>query len=761
MELSVVGKRIERVDGSEKVTGQALYLDDLKMAEMLYGKVLRSAFPHAKIVNIDTGRAKRLLGVKVVVTGKDLPYTYGPAVKDQPFYAIGKVRHLGEAVAGVAAIDRDVAEEALSLIRVEYEELPALFDPLEAVKPDALLIHEDLGQYWHADPFRPVAGTNICNHFKLRKGDIERGFHEADQIFEDTFTNQMVNHCCLETHGAVAQVNASGKVTMWAGAQSPFTSRQELASALGIPITKIRFINSWVGGGFGGKHGLKAEPLAVGLAMHAKGRPVKVVLTREEVFTSTVSRKPCTIWMKTGVKRDGRLIAREIKLYWDTGAYAEVGPWVCRNAGYASAGPYVIPHISVDSYCIYTNNPIGSGFRGFGVPQVTWAHESQMDIIAEALGIDPLEMRLINAVEEGSLSATGEILHSVGVKETLRKAAELCEWKKPLAKNRGRGIACMNKNTSAPTSSSAVVRINEDGSVTVMTGAVDMGQGVQTIAAQIVSEELSIPIERIQVLNPDTDMTPYDRSTSSSRATFHTGNAIRAAAIDARNQIFEMVSQSMEANPSDLVLKEGRIFVAGSPSKSVAISDVVKGGAYMTKAGKPVVGRGVFSTSSTFIPLDPETGQSAKPTAFWMYASQAAEVEVDTETGKVEVLKMTAAHDVGKAINPLLCEQQIEGSLVMGIGMTLYEEQVVYEGKTLNPNFHDYKLPTSLDVPSLVPCVVEAAHESGPYGAKGLGEPGLAPSAAAISNAIYDAIGVRVTDLPITPEKILKALGKL
>jgi carbon-monoxide dehydrogenase large subunit len=319
----------------------------------------------------------------------------------------------------------------------------------------------------------------------------------------------------------------------------------------------------------------------------------------------------------------------------------------------------------------------------------------------------------------------------------------------------------MNKNTSAPTSSSAVIRINEDGSVTVMMGSVDMGQGVQTIVSQIVSEELSIPIGRIQVLHPDTDMTPYDRSTSSSRATFHMGNAVRAAAIDARNQIFEIVSESMEVNPSDLVLKEEKIFMTGHPSKSVAIADVVKGAAYTSKAGKPVVGRGAFSTSSIFVPLDPETGQSPKPTAFWMYASQAAEVEVDMETGKVGVLKMTAAHDVGKAINPLLCEQQIEGSLVMGIGMTLYEDQMLDKGKTLNPNFSDYKLPRSLDVPSLVPCVVEAAHGSGPYGAKGVGEPALAPTAAAISNAIYDAIGVRIKDLPITPEKILKALGKL
>lgn len=762
MDHSLIGKRIERVDGSEKVTGQALYIDDVKMVGMLYGKVLRSSFAHARILHTDVTQALKLRGVRAVVTGKDLPFTYGAAVKDQPFFAIEKVRYRGEPIVGVAAIDNDVADEALSLIRVDYEELPALFDPLESINPHASLIHEDLGQYWHAEPFQPVKGTNICNHFRLRKGDIERGFREADEIFEDTFTNQMVNHCCLETHGAIAQVDGLGKVTVWANAQSPFTCRQELASALRTPMTKIRFINSWVGGGFGSKHGLKVEPLAVGLALHAKSFPVKVVLTREEEFTSSVVKHPCTIWMKTGVQRDGRLVAREVKLFWDTGAYSDVGPWVCRNAGYSAAGPYVIPHVSIDSYCLYTNKPIAGAYRGFGVPQITWAYESQMDIIAHAMGIDPLEIRLTNGFEEGSISATGEILHSVGVKEALRKAADLVEWKKPSVKNRGKGIACMHKNTSTPSSSSATVRINEDGTATVMISAVDMGQGVQTIAAQIVAEELGISIERIQIVNPDTEVTPYERSTSSSRATFHTGNAVRAAAIDARNQILEMVGQLMEANPNDLMLKDGRIFVVGSPSSSsIKIEDAIKGGAYVARGGKPVLGRGVFSTSSVATPLDPETGQGAKPTAFWMYAAQAAEVEVDTETGKVQVLKMTAAHDVGKAINPLLCEQQIEGSLVMGIGGALYEEQIIQDGKTLNPNFVDYKLPTSLDVPAMVPCLVEAPHELGPYGAKGLGEPGLAPTAAAISNAIYDAIGIRIKDLPITPEKILKALGKL
>lgn len=761
MELSVIGKRIMRVDGIEKVIGQALYVDDLKMIGMLHGKVLRSGLPHAKILNIDTSRAKRLPGVKAVVTGKDLPFTYGSNIKDQPFFAIEKVRHRGEAVVGVAAICDDIAEEALSLIKIDYEDLPALFDPMESMKQSAPLIHEDLEHYWHAEIFRVVPGTNICTHFKLRKGDIERGFREADYIFEDTFTNQMCNHCCLETHGAVAQVDSLGKITIWASAQSPFSSRWELASALRIPMTKIRFINPWLGGGFGSKHALKVEPLAVGLALHTKNRPVKVVLTREEEFTSSVVKQPCTVLMKTGVMKNGRLIAREVKLFWDTGAYSDSGPFICRNAGYSAAGPYVIPNISIDSYCIYTNNPIAGPYRGFGVPQITWAHESQMDIIARALGIDPLEIRLINAAEEGAISATGEVLHSVGVKEALRKAAELLEWEKPPAKNRGRGIACMHKNTATPSSSSAIVKINEDGTVTVMIGAVDMGQGIHTVAAQVVSEELGIPVERIQVMNPDTDMSPYERSTTSSRATFHTGNSVRAAAIDARNQIFEMASQMMEVNPNDLILKDGRILVAGNPSSSIRMEEAIKGGIMVAKAGKPVVGRAVFSTSSFTTPLDLETGQSARPTAFWMYAAQAAEVEVDTETGQVEVLKMTAAHDVGKAINPLLCEQQIEGSLVMGIGGTLYEEQIVYDGKTLNPNFTDYKIPTSLDVPSMVTFLVEAPHELGPYGAKGVAEPGLAPTAAAISNAIYDAIGVRIKDLPITPEKILKALGKL
>lgn len=762
--LESIGQSPVRLDAREKVTGRTLYAVDLKMAGMLYAKVLRSPHPHARILHIDATKARSLPGVVAVVTGKDFPGSLGATVQDQSFLAGDKVRFVGDAVAAVAAVNLDTAEEALSLIHVEYELLPALFDPVEAMKSREVLIHENLSQYAVAPGIFPVPGTNICNHFKLRKGDPERGFKESDLVLEDTYRSHMVQHAHLETHAAIAQVDSSGKILIWSNTQTPYFNRKALAKSLNLPLNQVRVMVTTLGGGFGGKSYLKAEPICVALALKSKGRPVKLVFTREEEFGVAPVRHPTIIRCKTGMKKDGTWLAQESELIFDTGAYADIGPRVCRNAGFSAAGPYQVPNVRIDSYCVYTNHPIGGAFRGFGIPQVSWAIESHLDVMAEKLGLDPVDVRLKNAVEEGSLSVTGQVLHSVGLKETLRQAAEKIGWRKASGPYRGKGIACMHKSTVTPSSSAAFVKLNEDASVTLLCSAVEMGQGSSTILAQIASEELGIPVEKISMVRPDTDVTPYDMASVSSRSTFFVGNAVRRAAADAREQLLQIAAEILEANPQDLLIEAGKVMVRGVPEKAIPIAELPLGEAFYVGAkgrgrGRPVLGRGSFTVEDA-TPLDRETGQGKNPSAFWMYATQAAEVEVDPRSGRVKVLRISSAHDVGKSIHPVAIEGQIQGALVMGVGTALFEEMELEKGRVKNPSFAEYKLPSALDTPEMIPIIVEELHAQGPYGAKGLGEPALAPTAAAIANAIYAAVGVRVKDLPITPEKILEGLRK-
>lgn len=763
MDNSYVGKAINRVDALEKVTGRALYVADIKLQNMLHARVLRSIYPHARILDINTQKARNLPGVKVVLTGRDVPYTYGAALKDTPFLAIDKVRYVGEPVAAVAAVDEEIAEEAIELITVDYEELPSLLDPEEAIKKDYPLIHEELHTYPHRASVNPVKSTNVCSFTKLERGDVEKGFKEADYVFDNRFTSQMAQHCAIEPHCTIAILDINGKFTIWTSNDSPYRVRNDLATALGIPMTKIRVIIPYLGGGFGGR-GLIAEPICVALAIKAEGRPVRVVFSREEVFKSTLVKHPCIIELKTGVMKDGKIVARKGRLIWDTGAYAEKGPNVSRAASTASAGPYNIPNIEIDGYCVYTNKVIAGAFRGYGAPQVTWAFESQMDIIAEKLGIDPLKLRLMNAVQEGDPCPKGDILHSVGLKECLQKSWDAINWKNnKKARYKGKGIACMHK-WQGVYQSTAIVRINEDGTVSLLTSTVEIGQGSRTILSQIVAEELSVSPVQITVVFPDTDTTPYDASTTGSRSTFNMGNAVSLAAKDAKEQLLALAEEILEVNREDLEIEDGNIYVKGYKEKKVSFSKLME--TFGDQRGM-IIGRGSYSYSGSYTYRGKETRPTDKSemqrqqSIPWMYAAQAAEVEVDIETGLVNIVKMSAAHDVGRAINPMTCEQQIEGSLVMGIGGTLFECYQYKNGTPINTNFHDYKIPTSLDIPSLVPIIVEANHKDGPFGAKGLGEPGLAPTAAAISNAIYDAVKVRIYDLPITPEKLFKELQKM
>lgn len=766
-ELTVVGKPITRVDAQEKVTGEAVYGYDLVLPNMLYGKAVFSTRPHAKIKRINIEKARKYSGVVAVITGKDAPWTHGESIKDKPFLAQDKVRYIGEPVAALAAEDEDTAQAAAALIEVEYEDLPAYLSPEEACKPGALPIHEDFAGYRKSDFIVPGPLPNVCEHFKLRTGDVERGFREADLVLEERYTLPTIQHAAMEPHSAHAQVDpASGRVTIWVANDAPFRALHELAEALGLPQEKIRLINPLQGGGFGSKGGLKVEPIAIALAYHTGGRPVRVKFNRQETFISTLTRHEATVYIKSGVKKNGSLCARQMTIYWGAGAYAEKSPTVCIRGSLPAPGPYRIPHVKVDGYAVYTNKPVSGAFRGYGIPQGAWACEQHTDELAKRLRMDPLQLRLQNIFVDGDLSYWGEKLHSVGLKETLIKAAEAIEWGKKDEGGkgskrgllRGKGLACISKPTRTPTTSKAAVLIDTNGQVTVLAGTVEIGQGCSTILSQVAAEELKLPLEKVRMAPLDTDVIPFDASTTSSRSTYHMGNAVRLAAIDAREKLAQIASPMLEAGKDDLSFADGKVYLKEQPQMALPIGEVVR-----RRLGPTGLLRG--DSSYTFEigkDLDLETGHSEHASAFYMYATQAAEAEVDEETGRVRLLRMVAAHDVGKAINPLNCEGQIEGGLAMGIGSALHEHLVVDEtGKVRNPSFLDYHLATSLDLPKMIPIIVECPEPEGPYGAKGLGEPGLAPTPAAIGNAVANALGIRIYDLPLSPERVYWAIRQM
>jgi carbon-monoxide dehydrogenase large subunit len=763
MKTQYVGARISRVDAQDKVTGCAVYGFDIDLPGMLYGATLRSPLPHARIVDIDVSKAMKAPGVRAVVAGRDFPFTYGGAVKDQPFLAIDRVRYVGEPVAAVAAETELAAYEALQEIRVRYEELPALFDPREAVKEGALLIHPDLAQYRRAG-HDIVPGTNICTIRTYRLGDVEAGFEEADEIFEDEFSAHAVSHTTLEPHSAVAQYfPLKGNYTLWSSTDRPYLMVRELADALSLSPSHIRHIVPYVGGSFGGKNTLIAEAVAVALARFTEGKPVKVVFSRQEELTATQVRVAAFMKLKTGVKKDGRFTARKAEIIWDSGAYVSNASGVAIRGSYTVFGPYRIPNIELMSRLVYTNKEISGSYRGFGTTQVTWACESQMDIIARKLGIDPLEIRLKNGYVEGDRYINGQVLHSVGLKETLEKASREIEWGKTsrqtsAIKRRGKGLAVTLKGTPTPTSSTCFIKVNQDADVTVICTAPETGGGVKTIISQVAAEAIGVPLASVSVTHPDTLITPYNDAVAGSRSTYHMGNCVLMAAQDVRRKILELAGDVLKIEPSRLTLSEGKIIEQGAGERLTLKALLAQ---KYGPTGMEILGEAHFNPSdSALLAANPGLKglDSRMSSIFWMFATHAAEVEVDTETGVVKVLRVVAAHDVGRAINPVTCEQQIEGSVLMGLSNTLFEEFKMEKGRILNDRLADYKLVTTLDMPEMTPIIIESAHAEGPFGAKGVGEPAAAATAPAIANAIFDAVGIRIKDLPITPEKVLAAL---
>ncbi|MFC2067493.1 xanthine dehydrogenase family protein molybdopterin-binding subunit [Chloroflexota bacterium] len=767
-ELRVVGKSVPSVDALDMVTGKTKFSMDLKLPNMLHGKVLRSPHPHARIININTSKALQLSGVRAVVTGKDAPEAKVGWLMDRDVLARDVVRFVGEAVGAVAADTVEIAEEALELIEIDYEELPAVFDPEETMKSSPpTVIHPDLLQYtrtpipalYNFEPDLP----NVFLHRRIRKGDAEKGFQEADLVMENKFSLARIQHCPLEPHNAIAQPEPDGGLTVWLSGQSLYSSKRELCRLFKLSPTQVRVIAPYVGGAFGGKSaaGAVGADIAALLALKT-GKPVKLVYTREEVFTDGVSREPMIIHIKDGVKRDGTLVAREMKLILNAGAYSGTTLILVKNAAFGAVGTYRVPNFKLDSYGVYTNEPATGPLRGFGTLEVIWAIECQMDMIAEGLGIDSIKLRKKNLLIEGDEDVCGMTTHSIGVRECLDNIAEWIEWDQlPSGENapwkRGKGIAVGNKNTMAASTSVVNIKVHEDATIEVRHSVHALGQGANTVLAQMAAEEFNTSIDKIKLVFTDTAVTPYDHATVSSRSTFHAGNALLLACQNAKQQIFDMVSVKLEVSPKDLDIRDGVIYVKGG-DRSIKISELFAPVGFLLRGGE-LIGSATYTG-----PIESEdimTGQGKRVVTSYSHAANAAEVMVNTETGEVKVLRMGGAFDMGQPINPKLCEVQIEGGMAMGIGGALYEEMIMQNGVVANPNFLDYNLPSTTEIPvgeNLKSIIAVVPHKEGPYGAKGLAEVTTVSVAPAIGNAIYNAVGVRINDLPITKEKILKAI---
>ncbi|HLA27021.1 MAG TPA: xanthine dehydrogenase family protein molybdopterin-binding subunit [Syntrophales bacterium] len=751
---NVIGKPRPLIDASIKATGQGMYGADMAIPNMLWGKILRSPYPHAKILNINTDKAKKLRGVKAVITSDDaLGAKYGPFPEikvDKRALTSDKARYIGDEIAAVAAIDEDVAEEALDLIEVDYEILPSVFDPEKAIEPGAPLIHEG-------------SERNISLKYDWHFGDIEKGFSQSDYIREDRFVTQKVTHSPMETSSAIASFDPDGRLTMWICTQDFYFLRRDISAVLGLEESKIRLIKPpCVGGGFGNRAETGEYVLIAPLLARKAGKPVKVSYTREEQTCYSRCRHPMVIELKTGVKKDGTLMAYDARLISNTGGYNTYGVVATYLSGSFLIATYKVPNVRYDGACVYTNTTIGGAMRGHGALQPRFACDSQLDMIAEELGLDPLEIRIKNAYHSGDVSANKFHFQTCGMEECLKQVAEKSHWEKKrgnLPPFRGIGMAgcCFlsGGNINPGITFSPIVKIYYDEAVSLITGATDIGQGCNTTLAAITAEELGVGMEDIRVIAGDTDINPIEPGSYSSRVTVFSGNGAKMAASDAKRQILEVVAEAMEANPEDLVSRDRRIYVKGDPGRGMTFSQAIS--LCYEKKKLPIIGKGHYVP---LVPFPNFLGGEGDLSPAYSFGASVAEVEVDPETGKVKVLNFYMAHDCGFVINPLAVAGQLEGSTHMGLGYALSENIGVDDqtGQIMNTGFLDYKILLAPDMPKVQTIAVETIDPNGPFGAKEAGEGTTISPAPAIANAIYDAIGVRIKELPITPEKILKAL---
>ncbi|OFZ18833.1 MAG: dehydrogenase [Bdellovibrionales bacterium GWB1_55_8] len=774
IDFKVIGKSAVRVDGKAKISGAAQYINDLEFGPgLLFAEIVESPHAYARIKKIDTSKAEKVTGVVKVVSGKEFPFRFGLYMHDRYVFAQDHVRFVGEQVAAVIARTPAIAKKAARLVRVEYDVLEPVLDVEAALQDDAPLIHPELAKYQHVPWFFPKKNSNIAHFRKVRKGDMNDGFKSADFIFEDTYTVPRYAHCSIETHGAVGLFDHSRRLTVWAASQSPHTQRHLFAEALaplGITHKDVRVIAPFVGGGFGGKAGVSMEILAAALATTVQGNPVKVMWSRAQEFYNTYQRQGVVAKMRVGVKKDGTITALEQKLHWDAGAYVEYGANVVNAAGLSATGPYRIPNVSIDSVCVYTNLPPGGPYRGFGYSEFIFGLESHLNEIAKKLQLDPVEFRLKNAIAEGDTLNYGGKMNPSGLQECIRKAAQEIEWGKKTVssdpkKATGKGFALFWKAPAMPpnASSTAFLKFNEDGSLNVLVSAMEIGQGFLTVMAQIAGEVLGIPVEKIRVETPDTDRNPYEWQTVASHITWSTGNAVKKAAIDAREQIFDTVSRALGKDRDSLYLEDESVKSKREPAFGLKLRDFVINGIMMkdgTWRGGPIVARGMFMPEFASAISDPETSQGGKPNVHYTVGASAIEIEVDRETGKVRIPKVVLAVDCGKVLNPDLLKGQVTGGMVQGLATVLFEDmRFSDEGKLLNANFTDYKIPTAMDVPDeIVSIFVEHAQPDGPFGARGVGEHTMIPAAPIIANAIEDALGIRLKSMPITAERVALAL---
>ena len=756
---SVVGRSVPRVDALEKVTGAAKYGADVHPPGMLYGKIVRSEFPHANILHIDTSQAEKLPGVRAIITQADVE-------SGRKVFASDKVLYFGEPLAAVAAIDPDIAEEAVDLIKIEYEPLPVVQDVMEAIKPAAPRLHSDepkdallrrairntLKQLSRDDSedrseeksqlevqlemLKEDVYYNISAETHTEVGDVDKGFAESDVVVEDTYTIPRVHQTYMEPHVSVASVDSAGKVTVWASTQGPFAIRSGIAGTLGIPLSQINVIPTIMGGGVGGRFGVTMTHVPAVLLSQKTGRPVRVQVTRKEEFLDGRPAPGCVIKMKTGATKTGDILACQALAFWDSGAVsgASIGSTI------RVRGVFKIPNLKVDAYGVYTNKSGTTAYRAPGAPQAIFAGESQLDEIARLIGMDPVQFRLKNMREEGDTIPGGSREPVVGYKETLQAVADAAGWwNREKSPNQGWGVA-VGDWTNGCGPGGVYLSIHEDGSARIFHGSMDI-TGTDTAMTQIVAEILTLPYERVTITRGDTDSAPYATGSGGSVVTFTMGNTAKLAAEDTRRRILELAAERLSVEIDALELKDGKVFVNGGDlPKSILLGELA---AYsLNTRGGPIVGKGSFAQ------------QSSTPAL----AAQIAKVEVDPDTGRVKVLKMVSSQDVGFAINPMAVEGQIEGGTVQGLAWAIMEEMQYDENGNVNPGFVDYRVPTSADLPTVESVIVEVPAPNGPFGAKGVGEPPITPTLATMSNAVVDAVGVRINDLPIKPEKIVAAL---
>jgi len=760
-ELSVIGQRVPRVDAKEKVTGQAKYAADYSLPDMLWCKLLRSPHPHARILNIDTSKAEKLPGVKGIVTGRDFGgWSWGwmPATRDETPLAVDKVRYMAEAVAGVAAVDEDTAEEAAGLIKVEYEELPGVFDPEEAMKDGAPKVHD-------------YVKNNISVEYHWNFGDVEKAFAESHLVREDRFRTARVTHGYLEPPAILAYYDPTGYITVWASKQSPYFHYRHLAACFKVPLSRVRVVQPFIGGGFGGtKNDSLAGDFCSVLLSKMTGRPVKYIESMEEELATSRRRHSIIIYSKMGVTKDGLLKAVQHRAVADGGGYTAIGPLSMYLTGFATTLPYHLPNFKYDAYRVFTNNPIGAAMRGHGITHTRFAAEIQMEMLAEELGIDPVEMRLRNAIDNPRPGEIYETINKVtlktcGLKQAIKEAVKDPLWRDRDRMPKKEGVISWGTGISGTSYSggarqmghqacAAIIRLCEDGTVNLITGATDCGQGSDTVLCMIAAEELGIKLDDVAIKRVDTAYTPVDPGSYGSRVTILAGQATQKAARQVKKQLLEVAAANWQVKPEDIEIRLGEVSVKSDPTKKMPFGKLARIACY-SGTGAVILGTGYSDYGIEYLDLTNGIGNGA---CSYSFTAHTARVGVDMETGKIITTGFTLASDCGRLLSPIQAEGQIEGGAVQGLGQALYEDFIMDEGRTLNPTFLDYKMPHALDVPDIKLIDIVTDDPFGPFGAKEASEGSIVSAPPAVVSAIHDATGVWFTELPVTPEKVVKAL---